>query len=270
MSVRFLALIVVYGVDPNVTSSLQTLLNNDLDRDGLRILIWDNSPSPDFDKTLLERASIQYVSTPENIGLSKIYNIVIADYLSENEYLLLLDQDSVLPSDFLSIASDAISDYPGVDLFLPMIKAGHNWVSPLSYFFGWGRYWKVPKHGLMKSSGISAINSGMIISSRYLLGKINYDERVDFYGTDTQFMVDYCAVRPHLFVMSVKIEHDLSFFSDDIQTKARKFKKMRMAYRFIYEDRSFVQRSFINLVMLLVSLTYAFRYRDWHFLEQDL
>lgn len=269
MSTRFLALIVVYGTEPGRTSSLQTLLANKFDRDRLRILLWDNSPDPKANAEELQRAGLLYRSTPENLGLSRIYNRVIAEDLRAGEYLLLLDQDTVLPADFLAIADKAIEQHPDIDLFLPMIQANGNWVSPLDYCLGWGRYWPSPRDGRMKSARVCAINSGMVISGRYLEGRQVYDEQLRFYGTDTQFMLDYADRRDELVVLDVQLAHDLSFFSDTVAQRARKFAVMRAAYRQIYAGRPLAQRIGVALVMTAVSLLYALRYRSYSFLRRE-
>lgn len=269
MNARFLALIVVYGIDPFQSTSLRTLLANCFDRGRLRIIIWDNSPNPKVDTKELEKNCLIYRSTPENYGLSTIYNQVIDEELAVDEYLILLDQDTVLPTDFLATSDTAIGAQPDIDLFLPMIQVGANWVSPLDYFLGWGRYWPVPRKGRMRCRGICAINSGMIISGRYLHednGHPIYDETIPFYGTDTQFMLDFADHREELFVLDVQLLHDLSFFSDLVPARARKFGAMRSAYRKIYAKRPIVQRIAVSALMAAISLLYACRYRSFLFL----
>lgn len=267
MSTCFLTLIVVYGSDPIRTSSLQTLLANKFDRDRLSILVWDNSPHPNVDVEELQRFGVLYHSTPENFGLSKIYNHVIAEYLLIGQHLLLLDQDTVLPPNFLEIAESAIVQHSDIDLFLPMIKANSSWVSPLDYCLGWGRYWPTPRNGRMRSARVCAINSGMVISARYLHGRKVYDEQLRFYGTDTQFMLDYAERRDELFVLDVQLAHDLSFFSETVGQRARKFAVMRAACRQIYSKRPLAQRLCVTLVMAAVSLFYAWTYRSCGFLK---
>ncbi len=269
MSVRFLALIVVYGVDPFRTPAFKALLANEFDQKRLRILVWDNSLQPQASIENLEQTALLYRSTPENLGLSIIYNHVIAQDLRAGEHLLLLDQDTVLPADFLLTAETAIGKHLDIELFLPMIRANGNWVSPISYFLGWGRYWSAPRVGRMKSSSVCAINSGMVISAGYLQGREIYDERLRFYGTDTQFMLDYADRRDELVVLDVRLDHDLSFFSDTVEQRARKFAVMRAAYRKIYEKRSLLQRLGVATVMTAVSLFYTWRYRSHSFLKRE-
>ena len=268
MSAKLLALIVVYGCDPTDTSSMRSLVRCESGKCKLRIIVWDNSPrSHDVDWTALGQTGA-YISTPGNLGLSMIYNQVIAQHLQPDEHLLLLDQDSELPTDFLEKAATAIDANPTVDLFLPMVRANNRWASPVTYLCGWGRQWRAGVVGCIPSTRVCAINSGMIISSAYLLGSFpGYDERLRFYGTDTQFMLDYMDRRSRLCVIDSVIMHDLSFFSGPSAKRAEKFATMRAAYDFIYERRPYIQRVAVKLVILAVSIRYAVRNRDLSFLR---
>lgn len=268
MSARLLALIVVYGCDPTHTPSMRSLVQCSSGGCELRIIVWDNSPrQQDVDWKALGKTGV-YISTPHNLGLSDIYNQVITGHLQSGEHLLLLDQDSELPADFLEKAATAMGANPAVDLFLPMVRANSRWASPVTYLCGWGRQWRVGGVGCISSKRVCAINSGMIISAAYLHGSFpGYDERLRFYGTDTQFMLDYMDRRTHLYVLDSVIMHDLSFFSGPSIKRAEKFIAMRTAYHFIYERRPPIQRIAVKLVMFAVAIRYAVRHRDLLFLR---
>jgi hypothetical protein len=268
MSAKLLALIVVYGCDPTDTPSMRSLVQCASGGCELRIVVWDNSPRPQVVDWAALGQTGTYISTPDNLGLSTIYNRVIALHLHPEEYMLLLDQDSELPPDFLEKAAAAILVHPDVDLFLPMVRANARWASPVTYLCGWGRQWQSGAVGSMPSKQVCAINSGMIISSSYLLGSFPvYDERLRFYGTDTQFMLDYMDRRSRLFVIDSVIMHDLSFFSGPLAKRVEKFAAMRAAYHFIYERRPRIQRLAVKLVMFAVSIRYAVLHRDLTFLR---
>lgn len=271
MQSEVLALIVIYGKNPMETISLQTLTAAKKDSVKIRILIWDNSPNPYRANEInpFNAESLIYISTPDNIGLSVIYNKVIKDYLHLSEYLLLLDQDSSIPVDFFERFNQHSSNFPEIDLFLPTIRANGRLVSPLPYLYGWGRYWKKPRFGIQTSKFRSAINSGMLISAKYLKGDFSgYDERLKFYGTDTQFMVSYAINRKRFFIMDTTIDHDLSFFTTTNKERATKFLEMKSAYRFIYEKHARHLRALNFTIMLGVSVVYAFKYRSLLFLKR--
>lgn len=270
MSAKLLALIVVYGCDPTNTPSMRSLVQCVKGGCELRIIVWDNSPRPhDVDWRALGQTGA-YISTPDNLGLSTIYNRVIGQHLQVDEHLLLLDQDSELPTDFLEKAAAAIAVHPKVDLFLPMVRANSRWASPVTYFCGWGRQWRSGVVGCIPSKRVCAINSGMIISSAYLHGSFpGYDERLRFYGTDTQFMLDYMDRRCRLCVIDSVIMHDLSFFSGPPAKRAEKFKVMRAAYYFIYERRPYIQQIAVKLMMFAMTIRYAIRHRGIDFFRDN-
>ena len=267
MKVTLFALVVVYGCRAEDTASLQTLLRCPRNGCELRVLVWDNSPVPQPLAPDLAQA-VHFVSTPENLGLPIIYNRVASQWLKPGEYLLLLDQDSVLPPEFLDRAAAAISAHRDIDLFLPIVDAGGRQASPLTYVMGWGRTWKQRVTGRMPARNVCAINSGMLIAGRYLADSAPaYDEQLRFYGTDTQFMLDYADRRTHLVVFDAVIEHDLSFFSGPASQRARKFADMRRALLHVYARRSAVQRYIVALVMLAAALRYAVKYQDLGFIR---
>lgn len=267
MSLNVLALIVVYGEVPLETISFKTLAAAAKDYSGVRFLIWDNSQ--DQHDLIIEDEyaafQINYAWTPENTPLSTIYNRVIANDLRKGEYLLLLDQDTSLPSNFFATLECAIQEHPEIDLFLPMIQANERWVSPVHYFYGWGRYWPDACSGLYPSRNTAAINSGMVIAGRYLKGNDfpGYDEVLRFYGTDTQFMVDYTKRRDMLVVLDAVIQHDLSFFSADMQTRVDKFLQMKRAHLYVHARAGGVESLLTRVTLGLVSMVYAMKYRSW-------
>jgi hypothetical protein len=268
MSAKFLAIIVVYGREPADTISLRSLARCRSGSCALRMVVWDNSSqSHQMDWTAVGHTGT-YISTPQNLGLSTIYNRVISQHLRRGEHLLLLDQDTDLPADYLEKAVIALETCPGVDLFLPMVRANGRWASPVTYLCGWGRQWRSRVIGTIASKRVCAINSGMIISSEYLLGSFpGYDERLRFYGTDTQFMLDYMERRSRLCVLDSVLRHDLSFFSGPSAHRAEKFAAMRDAYRYIYERRQRLQRIAVKVVMFAMSIRYAVQHRDPAFLR---
>lgn len=267
MKVTIVALVVVYGIPPIQTPSIQSLINCSKSGCKLKIIIWDNSPTPQDHDISSHGIEAQYISTPENINLSTIYNSVISNYIEKEDYLLLLDQDSNLPYDFLFKNVEAVKSNSDVNLFLPLVHANNRWVSPLSYICGWGKYWKSPRLGLISPQGICAINSGMLISAKYLMRTFSgYDERLRFYGTDTQFMLEYMDTQSNLYVVNSTLEHDLSFFSDATESKVRKFSDMKSANYIIYSEKPIWQRIAVFTNMLLASVFYSLKYRNIKFL----
>lgn len=270
-----LALVVLYRCRLDCSQSISSLASFVHSDVRLRVLIWDNSPEPCATQVELAHLSkvilgeVEYEHHPENTPLSRVYNRVINDRLRDNEYLLLLDQDTVLPQNFLAIFRDELGKHPTRDLFLPVVKSNGKIVSPARFFFGWGRYWKNPIFGLVGSSGLVAINSGMIIAGRYARGDfVGYDERLFFYGTDTDFMLKFARQRTDFVVLPVVLSHDLSFNSANPEERLNKFRAMRLAISVLFSMEGGMKRMLSALVMGAVSVVYAIRYRDVRYLCQ--
>lgn len=209
-------LVVLYKVVPENSPTLQSYLSyaKSLDEaaiNGYRLLIWDNSPEACEDVVHLFREQlpllhIQYVHTPENTPLSKIYNQVAAQ-IAEDSYLTLLDQDTSLPVEYfeeLALAQRSLEP-----LILPKVICQGRLVSPGTRFFAHGRLLESVPAGNVKSRNLLAINSGMSIRGD-VFRRIRYDERLNFYGTDTYFMKKYESKYDHAFVLNQPIEHSLA------------------------------------------------------------
>lgn len=266
--VSILALVVIYGTIPSYSPAITSLGALSKKSISLRTLVWDNSPQKLNDSLRGgDWGEINWVHTPENRGLSAIYNAVIADWLKADEYLLLLDQDTLLPETFFEAAAGAITSNPTVNLFLPMVRAHERWVSPLYAAVGWGRYWKQPRVGLQSSRYLGAINSGMIISAHFLQGAFSgYARDLQFYGTDTFFMLAYRRQHKWACVLDAVIHHDLSFYSTSTQEKVRKFRVMRDANVICYRETAWPVRLAVRSLMTCVAVLYSFRYRNIGFL----
>lgn len=259
----------MYGTVPSQSPAITSLGSISKKGIALRTLIWDNTarqlrdslPEGDWGET-------SWVHTPENLGLSAIYNEVIATWLRPDEHLLLLDQDTLLPDNFFEAAAEAIPANPSVNLFLPMVRAHDRWVSPLYAAVGWGRYWKEPRIGLQPSRHLGAINSGMIISAHYLQGAFSgYAGDLQFYGTDTFFMLAYRRQNKWAFVLDAVIHHDLSFYSTSTPEKIKKFRVMRNANVVCYRGSPWPVRLAVRSLMTCAAVVYSFRYRSIGFLR---
>jgi hypothetical protein len=258
-----LVLIVVFGEPANASpayNSLALLRNQGFP---IGVIVWDNSPTPFCQFPHHSYAEDLYIWTPQNNGLAFIYNQVREKYLSNSDYILLLDQDSVLPFNFFKIWYEAVKKFPDLDLFLPLVKDSGKLVSPLTFFYGWGSYWKSPKIGILDSDRCMALNSGMIIKSDYFKSVFEgYDERLSFYGTDTQFMFNYSQKRGELCIFDSTINHNLSFFRAPNSVKAEKFLQIRMASFYIYEKSPTLTRCLVLLIMIFISFYYAIRFKS--------
>ncbi|MBB5063621.1 glycosyltransferase [Granulicella mallensis] len=136
-----LAVVVVYKLCPSKSSTLQTLLatakNVSSEELNLKIVVWDNTPGGQEIEKLPD--GVSYVSAPENPGLALAYNHVLALAEAEGyEWLLTLDQDSLLPADFLKRISDLtckLGPVEKIGAIVPQVIAGGRIMSPFHFIF---------------------------------------------------------------------------------------------------------------------------------------
>jgi hypothetical protein len=238
------------------------------------VVIWDNSQKQlgsEERMHLFETMSpfdLEYLSNGENCYMSVIYNKVIKT-LNYNEYLILLDHDSTFNIDYFTNLSKAIVDNPNINLFLPIIKSQNKIVSPANFFYFKGSYWKEKKLGVIKSRYITAINSGMAISGKYLQTHFpGYNEHLKFYGTDNDFMNKYIKDNKTLFVLNVEIQHVLNFYeSISIEDKITRYKWMKEAALINSQSKGIIIHILNKFYFVLFSIKLAIANKDSRFIK---
>ena len=269
MKYNLTILICLYNKNVNTSNTLQSLLKSDYVKENSTIFIWDNSIEP------LEQESLNFLNnnfskliykhTPENVVLSKIYNAVI-ESLDDNCYLMLCDDDSNIPVAFFDKLIEQIKINPNQDLFLPQIYSNSVLVSPAKDFLIKTSLIKKLTPGAIMSSYTTAINSGMVISSRFFKEEgFRYDERLRFYGTDNYFMNEYSKLRKDLIVLDIKFTHSLSFNdSNDVNNKLRIFKEIKKSNAIIYSDQ-FLKRQIVLFNNLVVACKLSLKHKTLRF-----
>jgi hypothetical protein len=208
--------VVLYKMTPQDSPTIQSIIRyvrtlDEVAVAGYRLIIWDNSPDACEGgvrrmQEQLPLLSVQYIHTPENTFLSKIYNLWAAQ-IDRHSYLTLLDQDTSLPTEYfkeLKLAQLRLEP-----LILPKVICNGRLVSPGGRFLAHGRLLDSVPSGVVRSKNLLAINSGMSIMGE-VLHVIKYDERLRFYGTDTYFMKKYEKYFDHAFVLDTSILHSLA------------------------------------------------------------
>jgi GT2 family glycosyltransferase len=110
---------------------------------------------------------VDYVHDAQNSGLATAYNRALNIAHREGyEWLLTLDQDTVLPEDSLAILMETVSlldDRPDVAAVVPQIRAGGRIVSP-NWFFAsaWPRWFPSGYMGITQRTTF-AFNSGSLL-----------------------------------------------------------------------------------------------------------
>lgn len=236
-----------------------------------RLIIWDNSPQK-VDETeilLLENYFFEMVlvHTPQNLSLSKIYNNVIENHLKINDYLVLLDHDTRVTHEYFKEVIDEVSGVGAPDLLLPKIVVNSKIESPAYQYILFSKRWKFDSSGIYDSNNVTAINSGMVISGKFLLSGFKYDERLSFYGTDSYLMYNYNLFCNKFYLLDASIQHDLNLQSNpSVVQKVKIFKEIKAANEIIY-SRNIFYAILLRVNNLIVAAKYSIKYRSLIFFK---
>jgi GT2 family glycosyltransferase len=207
---RILAVIVLYKSSIDRSSTCISIRDQSgYDRDAFTVLVYDNSPIAN--STGLP-SDWMYVSDPINNGLPAAYNHAILRCKELGaHWVLLLDQDSRLPANFLvNLQADAALCYPQpkIAAIVPRVFSKQRQVSPFLPKFGLDRPYVVARS--TTSAWLTAINSAACI-------RVSFVESIG--GFSRKFWLDYLDhwlfrkiydTAHSVFVSEMRVEHDLS------------------------------------------------------------
>jgi GT2 family glycosyltransferase len=268
MKPSVLILIVTYKCPLHESKTINSILEQGRHDPNCRYVIWDNSPvaaTPLELEKVREGLSFEYISRPENVALSKVYNQVVS--ANKFEYILLLDQDTGIPKNYLREIGYHIANHPHVNLFLPIVKNNQLIVSPGNFNLFKGKHWKDTRKGLIPSKNILAVTSGMLISRRYIDSySYQFDERLNLYGIDSKFMLDFAKNEKELFVLPLTLAHSSALWSNPTSSELLpRFKNLRKAWDIILSDRPLPK--LLNAIYgKYLCIKLAVKYRDIRFM----
>lgn len=227
-------LVVIYNQTITDSDTLNSLLANKLYISNSKVTVWDNSPKS-LDKSEQEYLNenirnLTYIHTPENYGLAKIYNSVIVAS-NDSRYVIILDQDSEFNNEYFEKLHHGITQYPYINLLVPLIKHKNLIMSPGYYKSFKGSLRKTITLGKLSTKDMAVITSGMVISQKYLRETFKaYDESFVFYGIDTYFSIKYRETNSFFYLFDCDFKHDLAVTSSEgYKKKLWRFQSHRRA-----------------------------------------
>lgn len=268
-------LVVLYGRDYSESVAITTILAafDSMRSKGYspKLYVWNNSPKL---SRVLSRDDVVWLSG-QNCSLSVVYNTV-AKVVFEGgvELLMLSDDDTDYASfDFISslcrIRDVSSEDEAALGCFIPRIFSNNRLVSPGKRFFFKGSLLNDVRAGKFPSKNLLAINSGTFITkSCYEKMSPLYDERLNFYGTDTDFFIRYQRFYKYIYVIDSSIVHSLS--SDTNESPERVLFRWREnieAMSVVFENESLFIRFLMRAYYSFVKFKLFIRFKDWRFLK---
>lgn len=264
----FLILVVLYNksIDSSKTLSGLTAAADCINAQGNEIYIWDNSlhqlNGHQINSLKSTFQQFVYNHCPQNLHLSAVYNKAIEHLLqSQNKYLVLLDDDTSITENFFNEIAVVANTQQNIDLMLPQIICNNVVVSPSKYFYGHGSFIQHVQTGPVKSTHKMAINSGMVISKKYLTATgFKYLSALRNYATDNYFMQQYAQMNEWLYILNEKIEHSLSLYDQDtsVEKKIANYKEISRGLKLVHP-----YSLFLRLLLFKNKLTLALKYKDF-------
>lgn len=214
-------IIVLYKVRINDSTAFNCLKKQLTDE---KVLFYDNSP--ESDKTISSDDKIFYINDKTNPGVSKAYNEG-AKFLKSIgcEWVVLLDQDTFLPDNFISVYIDAIMSEKS-KLYCPSVKLqGEDFfISP-----GPIKIKRVVANGRKYSGSLTlqkyaAINSGLLICIDAFDECGGYNENVPLDFSDFQFFDNFSRYNDIFLTLDIELEQDLSGAKHDFDSLYSRFR----------------------------------------------
>lgn len=219
---EILAVLVLYKCDINDSKTLISLVdnynNNKKDFDNFKLIIYDNGPT---DQTKLASVpfNFEYICHEQNDGLARAYNLAYRKALEEAfKWLLIFDQDSSLPNDYLSRLNCEIShvrDDISVAAVVPKMRYNGHFFSPSRVIYGGiHRPIEIDYTGIYDGN-IFAIGSGSLIKASFLEQVGGFNE---FFWMDCLDRWLYMTIRNiglKVYVTNISIDHQLSVLNYD-------------------------------------------------------
>jgi GT2 family glycosyltransferase len=185
----------------------------------VRAVIYDNGPTAQQVAPDALPFSFEYVHDPSNKGLGAAYNHALSTAKKgSGDWLLLLDQDSLLPRDFIaSLSRDiaAVQADESVVAVVPKIRHGPAFFSPSKVLFG-GTYRPIDMtHRGVYHGKIFAIGSGAAVRASFLDGIGGFNEQFWMDSLDRWLFHTIETLGKKVFVSDSIIDHELSVMDFD-------------------------------------------------------
>lgn len=204
-----LAILVLYGRDLADAAPWPLLASWLEGTDGSCLrhcLIYDNSPVPG--KVPALPANTRFVSDPSNGGTAAAYHAAARHAAEQRcEWLLLLDQDTVLPPDYLERVQDTAAATPDAVALVPQVLHGDDPVSP-AIIDASGSV--VPCARPSQAVGITtAISSGVVVRCASMMS-MTFPPEIWLDYVDHWMFLDFNRRGKRVAFIDARLSHDLS------------------------------------------------------------
>jgi GT2 family glycosyltransferase len=177
----------------------------------IELILYDNSPvSQEYNPLEYEGITISYRHDPSNQGIVAAYNYAwTCAKKNESQYLLLLDHDTELTSDYIDNVLNLPMVAKDVVAIVPKVVSENTMISPVYSTSLRPLQGEKPGDGIQEKP-VMAINSGALIKVEFLnqIGGFNQNFPLDY--LDHWLFYEIYAKGFKVMVLNVSLEHELS------------------------------------------------------------
>lgn len=260
------AILIVYNRKAEETKTVNSLLRNHAKAPAafgdFKLVIYDNSPDAHKPDPAAIPFEHEYVHSAGNKGLAAAYNYALGKAAETGRgWLLLLDQDSDLPEDFIAELSRELAlagKDPAVSAVVPKMRYKDEYFSPSKDLFGGtARPIDMNHHGVCDFK-VYAIGSACAIRVSFLQSIGGFDE---FYWLDFLDRWLFSVIGSKggkVYVTDSVVDHELSILNyDKFMTEKRYANILRYETVFMREQKPPVER-FVYYLRLAKRVVYLF------------
>jgi GT2 family glycosyltransferase len=216
-------------------------------------------------KLIAKYQNVKYQYTYENSGIVKAYNLAYQQIVdTTTNWLLLLDQDTSISTDYFDEISNFISISPQNNIILvPRLSTGKHIFAPTRDILKrrpltCGSY-KLNPHGYF-----STVNSGMLISKQFLDSIHGFNNKFWLDGLDHWICSKLREKSAHVQVSNAILVHELSVNSSDGISIQRLQNILHAEQLLWFESYNFTYKLiyFFSLLYRIIKYCAA---KKWHF-----
>lgn len=212
---RFRAVIVVYKRLLAESETFRTLTaaltQSAVPADEFELVVYDNGPQPQSMPAWPWRISYHHDAT--NGGLVPAYNLALERSRADGvEWLLLLDQDTRLPADYLATFRESVRWIESrTAAVVPKVRTADGVTLPVPTVFGVTGYLQpAPDFSGLHDAELATINSGAFVRVSFLVSLGLYPPTYSLDAVDSWFFAQVYRRGGNVFVMPTSVEHEIS------------------------------------------------------------
>lgn len=265
LSNALLIIIVLYETLLEDSESFQSLVLLNSGKTPLNVVVYDNSATPQQIPKHMS-VGLEYLHDPCNSGVSRAYNYGVAIAEEQKlEWILLLDQDTRMPPDFLDHYARAASQNPEIKLFAPVLRLANGRIfSPFAYKFNRGFHIDTISEGRHSLYKVAPVNSGMMISVKAFIECGGYNEKVRLDFSDFQFIRRFRKRHSEFYVIGISCLQDFSDNNLLLDDQLRRFRFYCEGALAIEKENTMDKLTYGAIVMVR-ALNLSFRFKSFKF-----